>query len=171
VLIGLSKLTLGYIGSMVLSVLVALACFTTAVGIVTGTSDYVKGLFKGSQIAYVATAVIGCLIGILVGSYQVGFIIDIALPALMFIYPITIVLILLNILPEKYASKRVFRAVVFITFLFSIPDFLKHIIPLEKVQYLIDYIPLASYSLAWILPAVLMFVFLNVVNLKKDIVR
>lgn len=171
VLIGLSKLTLGHIGSMVLSVLVALACFTTAVGIVTGTSDYVKGLFKGSQIAYVATAVIGCLIGVLVGSYQVGFIINIALPALMFIYPITIVLILLNVLPEKYASKKVFRAVVFTTFLFSVPDFLKHIIELEKVQYLIDYIPLASYSLAWVLPAILIFVLFNVLYFKKNIIR
>ena len=89
-LAGLSLETLGSIGRTFLSVLVALACFTTAVGIITGTADYFKGLFGNSQKAYITTGVIGCVIGIIVGSYKVGFIIDIALPALMFIYPICI---------------------------------------------------------------------------------
>ena len=88
---GLSLQTLGSIGTTFLSVLVALACFTTAVGIITGTADYFKGLFKESQLAYIITAVLGSVIGVIVGSYNVGFIIDIALPALMFIYPITLV--------------------------------------------------------------------------------
>ncbi|MCX7551079.1 branched-chain amino acid transport system II carrier protein [Xanthomarina sp. F2636L] len=166
VLIGLSNLTLGHVGSVFLSVLIALACFTTAVGVVTGTSDYIKGLFKGSQTAYLLTAVLGCIIGVVVGSYNVGFIIDIALPALMFIYPITIVLIILNVLPEKYASILVFRAVVLITFLFSISDFLKYLVPLDDVEYLIGLIPLAKYSLAWVLPAIITFVLINIIRKK-----
>ncbi|GGG38711.1 branched-chain amino acid transport system II carrier protein [Bizionia arctica] len=161
VLIGLSNFTLGYTGSLFLSVLVALACFTTAVGIVTGTSDYFKGLFNGSQMAYVVTAILGCLIGVLVGSYNVGFIIDVALPALMFIYPITIILIVLNVLPDKYATKIVFRAVVLITFLFSIPDFLKYMMPLEDIQYFLGFIPLSEYSLAWVFPSIISFLLMN----------
>ena len=99
VLKSLSSQTLGTIGTSFLSVLVALACFTTAVGIVTGTSDYVKEMFKNSQKAYVITAFISCVLGILIGHFQVSFIIKAAIPALMFIYPITIVLILLNVVP------------------------------------------------------------------------
>jgi len=91
VLTSLSSQTLGAIGTSFLSVLVALACFTTAVGIVTGTSDYVKEMFKNSQKAYVITAFISCVLGILIGHFQVSFIIKAAIPALMFIYPITIV--------------------------------------------------------------------------------
>jgi LIVCS family branched-chain amino acid:cation transporter len=170
VLIGLSNLTLGYIGSLFLSVLVALACFTTAVGIVTGTADYFKGLFHGSQIAYVITAVLGCVIGVLVGSYHVGFIIDLALPALMFIYPITIVLIVLNVLPEVYTSNLVFRTVVLITFLFSVPDFLKYLIPIDKIQSFIDFIPLANYSLGWVFPTLITFIIVNfyIYKLKRN---
>ena len=97
------------------------------------TLDYIKGICKNSQKAFVITAVICSIIGILVGSFQVDFIIILAVPALMFLYPITIVLILLNVIPDKFGSKIVFRAVVFTTFLFSIPDFLGFIID-EKYQ-------------------------------------
>ena len=105
VLSGLSTQTLGNLGTTFLSVLVALACFTTAVGIVTGTADYIKGIFNNSKQAYLITAAICAVIGIIVGSYNVGFIIDVAVPALMFVYPITIVLILLNVVPRKIYIK------------------------------------------------------------------
>ncbi|WP_366511041.1 branched-chain amino acid transport system II carrier protein [Winogradskyella sp.] len=163
---GLSFQTLGSIGSTFLSVLVALACFTTAVGIITGTADYFKGLFGDSQRVYTITAVISSVIGVIVGSYNVGFIIDIALPALMFIYPITIVLILLNVVPSVYASKLVFRAVVITTFIFSIPDFLKFLINPEKLQPILEKIPLAQHSLGWVLPALVAFGLVNLFESK-----
>ncbi|PWG06225.1 branched-chain amino acid transport system II carrier protein [Polaribacter aquimarinus] len=161
ILSGLSTQTLGNFGTTFLSILVALACFTTAVGIVTGTADYIKGICKDSQKAYIITAGIASVIGIIVGSYQVDFIITLAVPALMFLYPITIVLILLNIVPEKYASKQVFRAVVLVTFLFSIPDFLGFIIPRENLTEIKNIIPLANFSLGWVIPACLVFIALN----------
>lgn len=161
----LSLKTLGNVGTTFLSVLVALACFTTAVGILTGTADYVKGLFKQSQLAYLMTAIISCGLGIAIGQFDVHYIINVALPALMFIYPITIVLILLNVLPEKYASKKVFKAVVLVTFLFSIPDFLKFLIPVESLQGIQNIIPLSSYSLGWVFPALVIFLVLNFNNL------
>ncbi|WP_397444739.1 branched-chain amino acid transport system II carrier protein [Polaribacter sp. R77954] len=161
VLSSLSSQTLGNLGTVFLSVLVALACFTTAVGIVTGTADYVKGVCKDSQKAYIITAAIASLIGIIVGSYQVDFIITLAVPALMFLYPITIVLILLNIVDDKFASKLVFRVVVVVTFLFSIPDFLGFIIPRAHLTGIKNIIPLATYNLGWVIPALLSFIMVN----------
>jgi LIVCS family branched-chain amino acid:cation transporter len=161
VLSGLSTSTLGNFGTTFLSILVALACFTTAVGIVTGTADYIKGIYKDSKKAYIITAAIASLIGIIVGSYQVDFIITLAVPALMFLYPITIVLILLNIVPDKYATKLVFRGVVLVTFIFSITDFLGFIIPRENLTGIKSIIPLAENSLGWVLPALLVFIGLN----------
>lgn len=163
---GISTTTLGNIGTAFLSVLVALACFTTAVGIVTGTADYFKGLFKDSQNVYVATAIIGCLVGIGVGQLDFHSIIMIALPILMFIYPITIVLILLNVVPEKYASPLVFKWIVAVTFLFSIPDFLKFSFPSEQLTEVQKLIPLAQYSLGWVLPVILTFVTANIIERK-----
>jgi len=162
ILTSLSSQTLGDIGTAFLSILVALACFTTAVGIITGTADYVKGLFKGSQLAYSITAILSCIVGIIVGQFDVHYIIDIALPALMFIYPITIVLILLHVAPDKFASGFIFKGVVLVTFLFSIPDFLKFIIPPENIQGLINKIPLAKQSMGWLIPAIITFFLLNI---------
>ncbi len=169
VLSGLSTQTLGTIGTTFLSVLVALACFTTAVGIVIGASDYFKGLFNDSQRAYNLTAIAGCLLGIAIGRFDVHFIIDIALPVLMFIYPITIVLIFLNVIPEIFASKTVFKTVVLVTFLFSIPDFLKFFISVEKLGSIQAYIPLSHYSLGWVIPAVITFFTINLFQKKKSV--
>ena len=163
----LSIQSLGNIGNAFLSVLVALACFTTAVGIVTGTADFVQGMLGNSQNAYIITAIIGCVLGVVIGQFDVHYIINIALPALMFIYPITIVLILLNALPEKWASKLIFRGVVLVTFIFSIPDFLKFIISEEKIAPLKEMIPLSENSMGWVLPALLVFAFLNVLNFRN----
>lgn len=163
----LSTQTLGNIGTAFLGVLVALACFTTAVGIVTGTADFVKKMAGNSQLAYVVTGIIGCLIGVAVGQFDVGYIIDIALPALMFIYPVTIVLILLNVLPKQFASALVFKAVVFVTLLFSIPDFMQFFVAEGSLDPIKNYIPLASESMGWVLPALVIFIIVNIFQKKK----
>lgn len=161
---GLSLKTLGNAGNLFLSILVALACFTTAVGIVTGTADFVKHRFQGSQKAYLYTAIIGSVLGVVMGQFNVGYIIAVALPALMFIYPITIVLILLNVVPERFAPPLVFKAVIITTILFSIPDFLGSIGFGERITGLQSYIPLSKFSLGWVLPAVVVFVLGNLVG-------
>lgn len=153
----LSLDSLGNIGTTFLGVLVALACFTTAVGIITGTADFIKGLFKESEMAYTVTAVVGCILGVAIGQFDVHYIINVAVPALMFIYPITIVLILLNVLPQKTATNMLFRAVIITTILFSLPDFLASIGLAEKVQPLKDLIPFGNVSLGWLIPSLVVF--------------
>lgn len=170
----LSIQTLGNIGNVFLSVLIALACFTTAVGIVTGTADFVKELIGNSQKAYIITAIIASVLGVIIGQFNVHYIINIALPILMFIYPMTIVLIILNVLPENWASTIVFRGVVLATFIFSIPDFLKFLIAEENLFPLKEMIPLSEYSLGWVLPAIIVFLLFNLVsfgNKKTDTIN
>ena len=162
ILMQLSTSTLGRIGAAFLSVLVALACFTTAVGIITGVADYFRGFFNNSNLMYRITAVIGCAFGVLVGQFNVGFIIQVAIPVLMVIYPVTIVLIILNVMSYKWASKRVFKAVVFTAILFSIPDVLNiFYAETELMKQVIAFIPLGQYSLAWVLPSFIVFLVSN----------
>ncbi len=161
---GMSLKTLGHIGKLFLSILVGLACFTTAVGIVTGTADFMKGIFGDSQKAYVTTAIIGCVLGVLMGQFDVHYIITVAVPALMFIYPITIILILLNVLPDRFTNPLVFRAVVIATILFSVPDFLSSVGMKEHLQSILDFLPLGNYSLAWLLPALITLLVMNLIT-------
>ena len=166
-LIGLTRKSLGLTAQWVLSLMVSLACFTTAVGIVTGTSDFIKEQFGNSQLAYRVTALIACIIGVLVGQWEVGYIIAVAVPALMLVYPITIVLILLNVLPQKWTDRRVFRMVVLTTMLFSLPDFTASI-GYPFPDEILSRIPLQPESMGWLLPALLAFLLARVLPRKKE---
>jgi len=163
---GLGVKTLGNIGQLLLSVLMAVACFTTAVSVVVGTSDFVKGLFKESQTAYTITAIVACALGILVGQFNVKYIIDIALPVLLLIYPVTIVLILLNLFPRKFASKRVFKVVVATTLLFSFLEVVHYLTGWDFLLTVQEFIPFSEYSLGWVLPALFALI-VNLIPNKK----
>ena len=165
---GLAINSLGNVGNLFLSILVGVACFTTAVGIVTGTADFVRSRFNDSQLAYTITAIVGSVLGVLMGQFNVGYIIAVALPSLMFIYPITIILILLNVVPEKYASPLVFKTVTIATILFSVPDFLGSIRAIAPAADTFSWIPLQQYSLGWVLPALLLFIVTNIVTKAKS---
>lgn len=158
---GISAAALGDFGNTVLSVLIALACFTTAVGIIAGTADYFKGLLNNSQRVYIITAVIACVFGVVVGQLDFHSIVVIALPVLMFIYPITIVLILLNVVPGQLASALVFKAVVLTTFVFSLPDVFSFIVAPEQLTGIKSFVPLSQYHMGWVFPAIITFVAVN----------
>lgn len=164
---GISIASLGTFGNTVLSILISLACFTTAVGIIAGTADYFKGLLGNSQTVYITTAVIACVLGVVVGQLDFNSIILVAVPVLLLIYPITIVLILLNVLPKQFSTPLVFRAVVIVTFIFSIPDVIGFISPSEGLNTLVGYIPLAQHSLGWVLPALLTCLGVGLVGNRK----
>lgn len=166
ILSGISLVTLGNNGRVLLSLLISLACFTTAVGVITGTADFIKGLFKESQFAYHITAVLASGIGVLVGQMNVGSILTIAVPVLLFIYPITIVMIFLHTLPNRWVSVFVFRAVILTTLLFSVPDVLGSL-QISFLQPVQNFLPLGIYNVGWLLPAFVVFLLANVSQTKK----
>lgn len=159
---GMSIKTLGNSAHLFLSILVGLACFTTAVGIVTGTADFIRAYFKDSRCAYIITAFVGCILGIVMGHFDVAYIILVALPTLLLIYPITIVLIILNVLPEKLATPLVFKTVTTTAVVFSFPEFLGSIGLGSYVDELQVYIPLSQFNMGWVIPCGLIFLVLNI---------
>jgi len=163
---GLGFVTLGSLGNALLSVLISLACFTTAVGIVTGTADFIKGLSNDSGKAYKATAIIACAVGVLIGQLDVNYILLVAKPVLFLIYPVTIAMILLHVLPNTRVSTPVFRAVVLTAMVFSIPDIMGSL-NLTFLQPYQEILPLGKYNMGWLLPAIAVFVFGNLFERKK----
>ena len=154
---GISFLNLGAMAQVGLSVLVALACFTTAVGIITGTADFMTERLN-KPFVYPVTVIIACILGVVMGALSVNKIIEIALPVLMLIYPLTIVLILLNVLPENYRTTFIMRAVVLVIILFSLPDALQYVIAPGLFTKIQAAIPFALYGLGWVLPGLIAFI-------------
>ncbi|WP_034886999.1 branched-chain amino acid transport system II carrier protein [Gillisia sp. Hel_I_29] len=169
---GISLLNLGSLAQIALAILVALACFTTAVGIVTGTADFLTERI-GKPIVYPVTVVLACLMGIVIGALSVNAIIEFALPVLLLIYPVTIVLIILNVLPEHWRTRLIMTTTVVATIIFSLPDAFKYLISPESFDNVKRLIPLADYGLGWVIPALLGFLaallYQNFIQKKSEI--
>ena len=172
ILQGVAQMFLGGPGVWALSVLVSLACFTTAVGVVTGTADYVASFFEKpedhkraenqaaqptflhaipARKAFVATAALGSILGVLMGQLPVVHIIAIAVPALVFMYPFTIILMALHVLPATWARPHAFKAAIVVCALVNTPAFLDSL-GYSGLQAATAFMPLSAQGLAWVLP-------------------
>jgi LIVCS family branched-chain amino acid:cation transporter len=108
------------------------------------------------------------------GQFNVGYIIVVAIPVLALIYPVTIVLIFLNVVPNSYASPKVFKWVVVVTILFSLPDFIHYGLgPMDigfgGIRELFSWVPFITYGLGWVLPAFIAFLLANSSNVKATL--
>lgn len=158
VLSGVSFHTLGSIGQTLLSTSVSIACFTTAVGIITGAADFMKEICNNSPRAYQITVLVSCLLGVLVGQTGTEHIIAIAVPILVMIYPIVVMLIFLNLAPEKWTSNFIFKIVIATSFIFALPDFFSSF-GVKIFNHYTNYLPLSSYGLAWLIPSLIVWGF------------
>jgi LIVCS family branched-chain amino acid:cation transporter len=142
--------TFGIAGSLLLAVVITLACLTTAVGLLTACGEFFSGLLP---ISYrVVVVVLGCF-SLLVANQGLTQLISVSVPVLVGLYPLAIVLVALNLLGGLWLSPcRVFVPVMTVTLLFGLVDGFaaagfKHLVPA-----LFSEIPLAAQSLGWLLP-------------------
>ena len=170
ILQGVSQLFLGNTAPLGLGILVALACFTTATGIVTGTADFVASYFEGPGYApgtarkvFVGVAIAGAILGVLMGQFPVVYIIAIAVPALVFIYPTTIILMALHVLPDSWATPTAFKATVICCFVVNTPAFLDSL-GYSALQEATAFMPLSAQGLAWVLPVLLTLLGVKIFN-------
>lgn len=151
----MSLYILGRFGKALLSASVSIACFTTAVGIITGAADFMLRLCKGSRGAYHATVLVSCVLGVMIGQVGTEQIVAFAVPVLVLVYPVVILLILLNMAPKRWATVLIFRVVIITAILFSLPDFLESLGFENGVG---AYLPLSSYGLGWLCPSLLVWI-------------
>ena len=139
----LAELTLGKSGKIAFGICVAAACLTTSVGLTALVSDWFSKL---ANISYKTVAVITCLFSAVLAVAGLDYIISLAVPVLVILYPVTIVLIILNIFGVENRNSFSFPTIV--TLIISI---------LEVLKVNLSFIPLANLGFAWIIPAVVAF--------------
>ena len=84
----------GTLGGVLLGITATLACLKTAIGLITSCAATFVELFPKS-LSYRAYAILFCLFSFGIANFGLNRIIDFSLPVLMFLYPLTITLILL----------------------------------------------------------------------------
>ena len=151
----------GTLGGILLGITVTFACLKTAIGLITSCASTFTELFPRS-LGYKPYAVIFCLFSFGVANFGLSRIIELSTPVLMFLYPLTITLVLLCLAGRWFHyDRRIFISVTILTALAAFLDFLKALpagvqalLHTETLLGAADaYLPLFSIGMGWVLPA------------------
>ncbi|EAQ52973.1 Branched-chain amino acid permease [Vibrio sp. MED222] len=134
-------------GQLVLSVIVLLACLTTAIGLVSACSDYFSSLTPLSYKTWVIINGVACATVANVGLSQL---ISLSVPVLFALYPVAIALVALTFLRSRFPNpKAAYRVVVLVSLLFALIDGAKVAgIDVSAMNML----PLFEIGMGWLLP-------------------
>ncbi|MBQ3123415.1 MAG: branched-chain amino acid transport system II carrier protein [Firmicutes bacterium] len=146
----ITETLLGRYGLYMLSVIILFACLTTAIGLISSCAAYFEKL-TGGKVSYAALVTIIVLFSYIVSNFGISMIISIAAPVLNVLYPVMLVMIILNFFNDKIKNMNVYRVAAVFALAVSLSEVLLGFgLPLGFVKML----PLSTYGLGWILPAV-----------------
>jgi LIVCS family branched-chain amino acid:cation transporter len=167
VLSGAAAHYFGNVGTLLLAVMIILACLTTAIGLITANAEYFHTLFP--KISYKALVVFFATLTFLIANFGLTNIIAYSVPVLMFLYPLAIVLMILTFLSPLFNHARmVYVATIGVTFLISIFDGLKTLtdtLGINDFAFMVPVIdfysavlPFYDQGLGWLVPALVVIV-------------
>lgn len=157
---------LGSVGSIMLGIIITLACLTTNIGLITACGEYFHSLLP--TISYKWLVIFFTAISFTFANFGLSSIIKYSVPVLMFLYPLAIILILLTFLsPFFHHARIVYISVTTATFLISSVDGLKSLCESLQMDYFTwlspiikfynEILPLYKEGLGWLLPALIIF--------------
>jgi branched-chain amino acid:cation transporter, LIVCS family len=162
----------GTLGTVMLSVVILLACLTTSIGLVTACGEYFHTLFP--KLSYKLWATIFATVSFIIANFGLANIINYSIPVLMFLYPLAIVLMLLTFMSKLFNHSRiVYSSTIAVTLLISIVDGFKTFCQLIGIEYfswlapIVSFyeqsVPLYNQGLGWLLPAIVMILITGVI--------
>ena len=147
-LIGIVELLLGKAGLIIFAIVIALACITTAVALVSSAASFFAKL-ANDKISYSVFVVVICVSSAVISNLGLDMIIAIATPVLDIVYPPMLVLILLSWFGDKLHKSVYVSSVAgsLIASVLATASLYGMSVPV------IDSLPLASLGLGWLTPA------------------
>ena len=152
----------GSLGSILLAIIVTLACLKTAIGLITACSETFQELFP-AFLSYKSYVVLFTILSCLIANIGLTQIISLSIPVLMFLYPLAITLILLALLSPLFKDRQiVYMMTTLCTLLVSIADGInampESIKNQESVQGVLiiyrNFLPFFDIGMGWIIPLV-----------------
>ena len=109
----------GDLGSVILAAIYFIACFNVCVGLLASCAEYFSDTF--SFLSFNKWLLVFTVWSFLISILGIDMIISFSAPILSLIYPVALVIILLNLLPLKFVqTKAFFRVAVTAAFIYSI---------------------------------------------------
>lgn len=150
----------GSFGAVLLALIVTLACLKTAIGLITACSETFEELFPNS-VSYRVYAWVFTIFSFLIGNLGLTEIITLAVPILMFLYPLAITLVLLAFLSSVFGNcQPIYLSTTIFTLLAALGDAFnampKSVLELDWVQQLLaiyHVLPFFDIGMGWIIPS------------------
>ena len=164
VLTSASTYYFGTFGSMIMAVIIFLACLTTSVGLITACGEYFHSLLP--KVSYKMFVIGFSTFSFIVSNFGLSNIITYSIPVLMFVYPLAIVLMILTFASPMFNNSRlVYVSSTVVTFMISSIDGLKTLCSSLNMEYFgwmqpvvsfyESYLPLYSQGLGWLVPVLI----------------
>ncbi|MFD2722191.1 branched-chain amino acid transport system II carrier protein [Ignatzschineria indica] len=166
----------GAYGSILLAIIITVACLKTAIGLICACAEMFNQLFP--KISYRTFVHLFSLISMLIANVGLTAIISISIPVLMFLYPLAITLVFLAFASPLFHHKKiVYQFTIGFTFIIAVVEGLKassEVISQNPIIFSItsffdNLLPLSDVNMGWILPAIAGFVIGWIVSLIKGL--
>lgn len=165
----------GSFGSVLLAIIVTVACLKTAIGLITACSETFCEMFPNS-FSYRTYVILFTLLACGIANVGLTKIISLSIPVLMFLYPLAITLIFLALLSPLFKNRQVvYVTTTIFTIFVSIADGLNALPAGVKSISFIDnilafysrYLPLFDIGMGWVFPAILGLIIGWIISLVK----
>jgi len=146
-------------GVYLISVLMILACLTTAIALTAGSANFFERLTKG-KLGYIEGVISITLVSIILAITGVDTIITYAAGLLNFIYPVTLVLILSVLLfGRTIKNQKPYFITLIVTMIISMLRVFIKWFPQEEIfNNMLNMLPMARFNLEWVIPSVVTFI-------------
>lgn len=147
---------MGNFGKVILALIIFFACITTSIGLTSSISGYFNALFN-EKIQYQRYVLAISVFSFAVSNVGLSNIIKFSIPVLCMLYPIVIVLVLLNVCSGLFKrDPYIFRPCVLFTTIFAILDGLKVAgINTGFIHASLEaYMPLYNIGFGWVVPCI-----------------
>ena len=157
----------GSIGNLLFGIIVILAYLTTCIGLVNACAAF--AMKKLPKISYKKFVLVFSLLGFIVSTLGLELILQIAVPLLTFIYPTSIVLVLISLVSIfiPFEMRFAFILPTIVTLVISVLQILNDFNLFKSLNTLYQKLPLADIQLSWLLP----FIILVIVGLIIDFLK
>ncbi|MEB6242488.1 branched-chain amino acid transport system II carrier protein [Staphylococcus gallinarum] len=148
----------GSLGNLIFGIIVILACLTTCVGLVNACAAF--AMKKLPKISYKMFVLIFSLLGFLVSTLGLDLILQIAVPLLTFIYPTSIVLVIISLVSIfiPFDLKFAYILPTIVTLIISVLQIVSDFKLSSAISNLYHALPLADIQLAWLLPFIILLI-------------
>lgn len=152
-------------GSLLLSVVITLACLTTAVGLMVACGEFFSRI---APVSYASVIWTFTLFSMIVANQGLDNLVRVSIPVLVGLYPLAIVLVLVGLLVHGWARpQNIMRPVMAVALIFGVVDGLKTAGLMDPETSWLQVLPFSSQGLGWLVPVAAMLALAVIVDLGR----